>query len=114
MPGSITSRITRSKRVGIGKELRERRFARVDHLDVVVLGDQVEPQAFGEMLLVFDDQDPAHGGGNSGNCTVNVLPRPGPSLSANTLPPWRAITDRTMNSPRPVPFTRTATAPGIR
>jgi hypothetical protein len=49
----------------IGQELRERRFARVDHLGIVVLGDQVEPQAFGDMLLVFDDQDPAHRGGET-------------------------------------------------
>ena len=61
------------------------------------------------MLLVFDDEDAAHCGGNTGSCTVNVLPRPGPSLSANTLPPWRATTDRTMKSPRPVPLTRVAT-----
>ena len=60
MPGSITSRITRSKRVGIGHQLRQRRFSRVDDLDVVMLGGQVEPQPFGKVLLVFDDEDAAH------------------------------------------------------
>ena len=98
----------------VGLEQRERPFSRVHHLNVVMFGDEVKPQALGEVLLVFDNEEAAHGGGISGNCTVNVLPRPEPSLSANTLPPWRAITDRTMNRPRPVPFTRIATAPGTR
>ena len=64
MPGSITSRMTRSKRAGSASELRQRRFSRVDHVDVVLLGLEVEPQAVGEVLLVFDDQDPAHRGGD--------------------------------------------------
>ena len=38
------------------QELLERCFARVDHLDLVVLGGEIEPQAFGEMLLVLDDE----------------------------------------------------------
>ena len=67
MPGSMTSRMTRSKRRGIGEQLRQRRFSRLHHLGVVMLGDQVEPQTCGEMLLVFDDQDPAHRGGDSGS-----------------------------------------------
>ena len=99
---------------GIGGKLGQRRLPGIDDLDVVLLGDQVEAEPLGDVLLVFDDENTAHCGGNTGSCTVNVLPRPGPSLSANTLPPWRAITDRAMNSPRPVPFTRVATAPGIR
>ena len=92
----------------VGRQPRERLFAGVDHLDVVLLGLEVEAQAVGEVLLVFDDRIRLIAAADSGSCTVNVLPRPGPSLSANTLPPWRAITERTMNSPRPVPLTRVA------
>ena len=95
-------------------EQRERRLSGVHDRNVVMFGDEVEPQAVGEVLLVFHNQKTAHGGGMSGSCTVNVLPRPEPALSANTLPPWREMTDRTMNRPSPVPFTRIATAPGTR
>ena len=52
---------------GIGQQLRQRRFSRVHHLGVVMLGDQVELQTCGDMLLVFDDQDPAHRGGDNGS-----------------------------------------------
>ena len=41
-----------------------------------------------------------------GSSSVNVLPWPGPSLSANARPPCFLATERTMNSPRPLPFAR--------
>jgi len=40
--------------------LRQRGLSIVHHLHVMVLGGQVEPQAFREVLLVFDDEDSAH------------------------------------------------------
>ena len=39
----------------------------VYHLGIVMLGDQVELQTCGDMLLVFDNQDPAHRGGDNGS-----------------------------------------------
>jgi hypothetical protein len=52
---------------GIGDQLCQRRFSRLHHFDVVMLGDQVEPQTCRDVLLVFDDQDPAHRGGDNGS-----------------------------------------------
>ena len=51
---------------------------------------------------------PARGGGDatsaiSGSATVNVEPRPGPSLSARTVPPCSSTRCRTMARPRPRP-----------
>src|SRR5260221_694989 len=40
-----------------------------------------------------------------GNSSVPVAPFPAPSLSANTRPPWLRAIARTINTPRPVPFT---------
>ena len=66
---------------------------------VVAIGGEVEAQALGDVLLIFDDQDAAHAtrsGASLGNSSVNVAPSPSPWLSANTRPPcWRAI-ERTM------------------
>ena len=90
MPGSITSRITRSKRAGSAvscasaaspvsttstswcsaSRLKRRPSARCCSSSTM------------RMRLIAAAQQ-------TGNCTVNVLPRPGPSLSANTLPPCR-------------------------
>ena len=36
--------------------------------------------------------------------SVNVAPRPSPSLCANTRPPWARAIERTMYRPRPVPL----------
>ena len=94
MPGSITSSTTTSKARLLGGSRLERRFAGVDHLHLVALGLQVEAQPFGEVLLVFDDQNAAHLA--IGSCSTNVLPRPGPSLSAQARPPCRLATERTM------------------
>ena len=60
----------------------------------------------------FYYQDAAHG--RMGSCMTKVLPRPGPSLSAQARPPWRLATERTMYSPRPVPLTRVAPGPWMR
>ena len=98
----------------IGGEPLERFFAIVDDVDVVPLSLEVVTQAVGQVLFVFDDEDAAHCGATSGSCTMNVLPCPGPPLSAYTFPPWRATTDRTMKSPRPVPLILVAIASGIR
>ena len=46
-----------------------------------------------------------------GSSMINVVPRPEPSLSAYALPPWRRAMARTMNRPRPLPFT--CAAPGV-
>src|SRR4051794_5788669 len=77
---------------------------------------QIKAQTGSEVLLVFNNQDFAHASdfGAAGSCSVNVLPRPAPGLSANARPPCFSATDRTMNRPSPVPFTRIATAPGMR
>src|SRR5688572_20838312 len=96
-----------------GQQLLDRSLSVVDHFDIVPFGFEVEPQAIRQMLLVFHYEDAAHCCA-SGSCRVNVLPRPFPSLSAKALPPCRSATDRTMNSPNPVPLTRSATLPGIR
>ena len=50
-----------------------------------------------EMLFVFHYQHAAHlVNFTIGSCKMNVLPRPGPSLSAHARPPCRLATDRTM------------------
>src|SRR5579883_560121 len=73
---------------------------------------QVVAQAVGQVLLVLHHQDARHH--FAGNSRINVLPRPGPSLSTQTRPPcWRA-TVRTMKRPKPVPLTDDASGPGMR
>ena len=65
----------------------------------VALQGQIEPQAFGDVAFVFDDENPlgaigAHGcplfwlavGGAGGRLTTKVAPCPGPGLSAWHLP----------------------------
>ena len=79
---------------GAGLESIERGFARVRHVYLVAFRFQVEAQAFGQVLLIFHYEDARHLA--SGNCRTKVLPRPGPSLSAHTLPLWRLATERTM------------------
>src|SRR5580700_1318183 len=89
-------------------------------------GLQVELQPLCQVRLVLYHQDAAHDtvafpgnsfSGNSlrgnsflgnsflGNSKVTVVPFPAPSLSANTRPPCLRAMERTMNNPRPVPFT---------
>ncbi len=93
----------------------ERRLAVGHRLDAVALGFEVEAQAVGEVLLVLDYQHRrAHLWSPLGRRIVNVLPRPGPSLSAKTCPPCFFTTERTMKRPRPVPLTRAMTRPGAR
>src|SRR2546429_5484547 len=72
----------------------------------VSFGLQVEAQAVRQVRLVLHDQHPAHATVTfRGNSRVTVVPFPAPSLSANTRPPCLRAIDRTMNNPRPVPFT---------
>ena len=109
MPGSMTSRTTRST----GRSSRdrvERRLAGVDDVGVVAFGFEIEPQAVGEVLLVFDDEDAAHAGGSARGSWSGerAAAARAPSLSAKTLPPCLRATERTMKRPRPVPLTRIA------
>ena len=90
----------------------QRSFAGFHHFDAEAFRFQVEAQTFGQRSLVFHHQNSTHD--FSGNCTTNVLPLPGPALSAQAFPPCRWATERTMNRPRPVPFTRVANVPGAR
>ena len=90
----------------------ERRFPRLHHFHPIALGFQVETQALGQVHFVFHYQDSAHLA--IGNCSAKVLPCPGPSLSAQTRPPCRLATERTMYSPNPVPLMRDASGPGTR
>src|ERR1700704_3206567 len=72
----------------------------------VSFGLQVKAQAIREVRLVLAHQNPAHATVTfRGNSRVTVVPFPAPSLSAKTRPPCLRAIDRTMNSPRPVPFT---------
>ena len=67
----------------------ERAFAGLDDLGVVPFGFEVEPQPFGEVQLVFDDEDALHVRlpAPSAAASVSVLPCPAPALSANARPP---------------------------
>jgi hypothetical protein len=98
----------------VGREPVEGRLAGGGGLRDVPLGFEVEAEAVGQVLFVFDDEDAAHAAGSRGSCSVKVLPWPGPSLSANTRPPCLRATELTMKSPSPVPLTRKAISPGIR
>ena len=83
-------------------------------LDHVALRLEVQLEAEGDAVVVFDDEDPArfgHGAfvGGSGEGVVargrtreNVLPRPG-LLSSSTRPRWAFITCFTMARPSPEP-----------
>ena len=66
-------------------------------------------EAFSQVLLVFYDQNAIHFA--IGNWITNVLPCPGPALSAHARPPCLFATERTMYSPSPVPLTRVAIGP---
>src|SRR6476620_2532144 len=90
----------------------EGRFAGIGHLDLMAFGFQVEAQAVGKVQLVFHYQDATHL--DIGSCSTKVLPRPGPSLSAQARPPCRLATERTMYRPSPVPGTRGAAGPRAR
>src|SRR5580658_605311 len=82
---------------GLGLQLFERGFAGIYQLDLVAFGFQVKTKAFGEVLFVFHDENSAHFVNfTMGSCKMKVLPRPGPSLSAQARPPCRLATDRTM------------------
>ena len=90
------------------------------HLGGEALRLEVQLEAAGQVLLVFDDEDAARdavGGSHhafSGSSRVKVLPRPAPRLSANARPPCRRATARTIDSPSPVPRTRARSAAGSR
>ena len=93
------------------------RLAVIDDLGGVAFGLEVEPQAVGKVLLVFDDEDALHRA--SGARRARQLQREGaavarPSLSANPFPPCCVATERTMKSPSPVPLARIATLAGMR
>ncbi len=88
------------------EQVFERGFAIFHQLDGIAFGFQIEAQASRDVGFILDDQQTAHTRYTRGSRMVNVLPRPSPSLSALTSPPWRLIISRTMNSPRPVPLTR--------
>src|SRR5579883_1930201 len=90
--------------------------ALVEDLDLEALVLEVEPEALRYVLLVLDEQDLAHAAapGASGTRTRNDAPRPGPSLSATTVPAWPSTIERTMNRPRPVPLRLRWTSPSIR
>ena len=96
----------------------ERGFAVIDDFGGIALGLEVEAQALGKVLLVFDDEHalrgPAHASVAFGSSSVKVLPCPCPSLSANARPPCFLATDRTMNRPSPLPLARIATLAGMR
>src|SRR5207302_6322779 len=82
------------------------RFAVRRNFHGVPFGLQVEAQTVGQVRLVLYYQHPAHATVTfRGNSMVTVVPFPAPSLSANTRPPCFRAIDRTMNNPRPVPFT---------
>ena len=103
--------------VAIGQQPIERLLAVAIDVHRVALGFEIEPQAFGQVRFVFDDQDAAHpstrrralasgplasvrsrstGPLARGSSSVNVEPLPSPALSANTRPPWRLAIERTM------------------
>ena len=107
----MMSRTTTSKAAAPGSNV-ERRLPGFRHLHLVALGFEVETQSFGQVPLVFHHQNAVHLA--TGNCSTNVLPCPGPSLSAQARPPCRLTTERTMYRPRPVPLTREASGPGTR
>ena len=110
LPGSMTSSTRTSKAGPPPQEQLQRRLAGAHHLHRVAFRLEIEPQSLGQVLLVFHHQYSRHFA--IGNSTTNVLPRPGPSLSAQARPPWRLATERTMYSPSPVPFTADAMGPG--
>ena len=61
MPGSIRSRINRSKPCGSASTSPQRRRPVGHDLGVVSLGFQVVFDPEGDVLFVFDNQDPFHG-----------------------------------------------------
>src|ERR1017187_8860538 len=97
---------------GLAFEQRQRGFPGVHQLHFPAFRLQIEAQAAGQVLLVFHHENAGHLA--TGSCSTKVLPRPGPSLSAQARPPWRLATERTMKRPNPVPLTRAASWPGTR
>ena len=101
-------------RAGPGRdEALQGHLAVLLHLGGEAFRLEVQLEAPGEVLLVFDDEDAAHVA-FSGSSRVKVLPRPAPRLSANARPPCRRATARTIDSPSPVPRTRARRAAGSR
>src|ERR1035438_4010894 len=96
----------------VGQQLFERRLPGLHHFHLIALGLQIKTQALGQVQFVFHYEDSAHLA--IGSWSAKVLPCPGPSLSAQTRPPCRLATERTMYSPRPVPLMRDASGPGTR
>src|SRR3546814_1233577 len=92
------------------EQVVERLRAVADHLQAVGhvgLGEGDAGQ-FDVVRVVLDQQDVflAHArfpeSGTAGSSTKKVLPAPG-SDCAQTRPPWRSATQRTMARPRPLP-----------
>ena len=94
-------------------------LARFDDIRPVALGFEVEAETLGQVVLVLDDENALSGCRHAcvalGSSSVNVLPRPVPSLNANAFPPCRRAANRTMKRPRPLlPRERAATEVGTR
>ena len=64
----------------------EGRLARFDDVGPIPFGFEIEAEAFGQVVLVFDDEDAVAGRRHAcvalGRSSVKVLPRPVPSLNA--------------------------------
>ena len=99
--------MTTSKGCCSSSEQRQRLLAVAGDGHLVALGLEVEAQAVGDVRLVLDDEDAAHADfgcsatasaspAKRGSSTVNVAPRPSPSLWANTRPPCARAMERTM------------------
>src|SRR5262249_134351 len=86
------------------QQLLKRAFAVGSDFDRVPLRLQVVAQPGSEVRFILDDQDAAHSA-LLGSSRTTVVPCPSPALSANTRPPCFLAIARTMNNPRPVPFT---------
>src|SRR6267143_1060048 len=80
------------------------RLAIAHHFGGVAFGFEVKTKPLSQMSFVFHYEHAAHAI-RLGSSMVTVVPRPSPSLSAKTLPPCFFAMARTMNNPRPVPFT---------
>ena len=126
-PGSITSsKMTSMPASGAPCHL-ECRLAITRNAGAISLGFQVELQALGQMIFVFDDEHvrrgihtvalPSTGSPEvrmRGSCRWMVEPRPSPALSANASPPCCRAIERTRKRPSPVPLTRRMLRLGTR
>ena len=86
MPGSITSRMTASNGCLIDQQHTERAFTVGHNRRLVSLRFEIEPQAFRNVLLVFDDQDPTHDTTRLERNATAALPHP-PQTPVEEAPP---------------------------